>query len=231
MSKFFTTVTILVGASTIVAAPATAQSGLVVFDPPSIEISGGAKALTGYVLRDAFAATPEPVVQGYLTASYDTVIYGKFSANAWGSKGIATNIGDELDLGVAWLKELGDDMSVKLVYNRFILKDAPDMDEYTISYSSGNFDASYTHYVWHEGMEDGDRVNVGYNYAVDEKLGGRFDLTAETGIGLSDSIVVGADLNYALTDNFSVSGTLLIPFTEEDDGRGVEFVLGTGFSF
>ncbi len=231
MAKLFTTVAFFSGLTALVVAPAAAQGGVYVEFPPQVKVTGGVEALTGYVLRDAYAATPEPVVQGNLSISYDTGDYGEFSANAWGSKGIATNIGDELDLGVAWRKELGGELSVKVVYNRFILKDAPDMDEYTVTFAKGDFDASYTYYMWHEGFEDGQRVNVGYNHQFDDKWSGRVDLTGETGLGLSNSFVVGFDLNYMLNDNFSVGGTLLIPFTEEDDGRDIQFVVGTGFSF
>ena len=225
MKSFFKTVAIFSGLTTIVAAPAAAQ-GAVFVDFQTVKVSGGTEFVSQYALRDAFVATPGPANQGY-----GSVSFGEVSANVWYSKGIETSVGDELDLGVAWKRELGNDSSVKLVYNRYFINDAPDMDEYTVTYSTGDFDASYTYYTWHEGMEDGQRINGGYNYAVDDKLSGRFDLTAETGLGLSDSLVVGADLNYAITDNLTLGGTVLVPFTKKDDGRDTIFVANIGYAF
>jgi hypothetical protein len=120
---------------------------------------------------------------------------------------------------------------VKLIYNRYLLNGAPDIDEFTLTVASGDFDASYTNYVWLGGMEDGLRVNVGYNYSLSDNWSGRFDLTGETGLGLSDSIVIGGDLNYAVNDNVSLGATILIPFTEDDDGRDVELIASASYSF
>lgn len=232
MNKFFTTVAAAAIVTIFAAKPATAQGAVVAdFDKPFVVISGGVDIVSQYVLRDAYAATPEPANQGYASLSFVSYDYGEFSLNLWGSKGISTDIGDELDVGVSWKKSIGEDMSVKFAYNRFIINDAPEMDEYTITVSKGDFDASYTHYTWHEGMEDGKRVNVGYNYSLSDSWSGRFDLTGETGLGLSDAIIVGADLNYAVADNVSLGATILVPFTEDDDGRDVEFIGSIGYSF
>lgn len=202
-------------------------ASIVLATPVAIaQVSGGIDVKSSYVLDDAIVATDGPVIQGYASVE----LGNGFSANLWGSKGLDTDVGDELDIGVSWNHELENGLGVKAVVNRFFFRDFPEMNEFTVGVSYGSFDTSVTQYVWEGGFEDGSRVQVGYNFAPVEKWSARLEVTAETGIQLPDAVIFGADVGYQLTENVSIFATGYLP-TRNDGFREQRLLFGLGYSF
>lgn len=199
---------------------------IVIATPAFAQITGGVDLKSAYVLDDGVVSTPSEVVQGFASADL-----GKgFTFNVWTSKGLTTDDGDEIDIGFAYNRELDSGLSVRVVANHYIIRDFPSMWEVTAGVSKGPFDIAISHYTWEGGYEDGMRAQVGYNFDLSEKWSARTELTAETGLELTDTVISSADLSYSLTDNVSISGTIYVPLVE-NDFRGVETIIGIGISF
>jgi hypothetical protein len=95
----------------------------------SSPISGGLDVLSDYMLADGIRPTKGWVIQPY--ASLD--LGGGLSANAWGSVGLKSSVGNELDLGVTYERPLGGGVTSRLTAVHYVLfGDVPDMQEFTV---------------------------------------------------------------------------------------------------
>ncbi len=198
------------------AAPAFAQ-----------EVSVGVDFKSAYVLDDAIVATDGPVVQGWASVN----ITDNCSLDAWGSKGLDTNTGDEVDLGASCRFDLGSNTELKVVANRYIFfAGTPDMTALEAVVSHGPVDVGVAQYIWDGGLADATRIQVGYNAELAPRLSGRAEVTYETGFGLRDTVVLGADVRYSVTDNVSVFATGYLP-VRESGANGPKLLGGISMSF
>lgn len=191
------------------------------------DVSAGASLKSSYTLDDGIVATDGPVVQGWASVN----ITEQCSLDVWGSKGLDTNTGDEVDLGASCRFDLGEGVKAKVVANRFLLLGGvPDITELTVGLSKGPVDLTVSQYIWDGGLEDATRVQVGYNADLAPKLSGRGEVTYETGFGLKDTVVLGADVSYAITEKLSVFATGYLP-VKKSGANSEKVVVGLSFNF
>lgn len=198
------------------AAPAFAQ-----------DISAGGDLKSSYTLDDGIVATDGPVAQGWVSVDLGS----GFSVEAWGSKGLDSNIGDEVDLTLTYERELESGFTIKASASRYLLfGDVPDMTTLEVGLSHGPVDVTVTQYLWEGGLPDATQFQLGYNAELAPKLSGRLEVTYETGFDLRDTVLVGADVRYALSDRFSVFATGYLP-VRESGANGPKLVAGVSFNF
>ncbi|HEY0964254.1 MAG TPA: hypothetical protein VGE31_00460 [Candidatus Paceibacterota bacterium] len=192
-----------------------------------VTISGGIDLKSRYVLDDLLIGTDEPVIQGWASIP----VNGRCSAELWGSHGISTSTGAELDIG-GKCRLTGDDESYsELEVSRYLLKGTDDMTAVSLNFKSGGFDASVSQYFWDKNP-DATQVQVGYSTELSERVSARVLATYETGFGLPDIGVIGAELDYSLTDTLSVGFKGLVPVKKSGrDDRGTEVVFNLSYAF
>ncbi|MEY2665301.1 MAG: hypothetical protein RLZZ480_406 [Candidatus Parcubacteria bacterium] len=190
-------------------------------------LSGGVDVLSDYMLADAIRPTQGWVIQPY--ASLD--LGSGLSVNAWASKGLETDVGDEVDLGFTYERPLGGGVTGRLVVNHYLLLGGvPDMQEITLGVEKDGFDLSASYYPWAGGLQDGFRVTAKYNFSVTSKLSASIGAVYETGMEADDTFVPQASMAYDLGRGFSAK--LNAYFPHRKDGvheRRVTFGIGWGF--
>jgi hypothetical protein len=195
-------------------------------EAPAPAVTGGAAIKTQYVLSDLVVATDEPVVQAWALLRLGE----HCSANGWGSHGLSTRAGAELDLGASCKLTIGPESEVEAVVNRYVLHGIPDITEFTLKFKQGSFDASMSRYLW-DSNPDATQVEVGYTLTPTDRLSVRALVTYETGFGMSDIVVGGAEVNYALSERVSLIGAVYTPIHRGvGDTRNTEAVFGLEFN-
>ena len=211
----------------LLAAGAALVSTSALAEETSPLITGGIDLKSGYVLDDALVSTDGPVLQGFISVN----VTDKCSLDAWGSKGLDRTVGDEIDLGASCRFDLGQDFKAEVVVSRYLLLGGvPDMTEVTVGLSKGPVDLSVGHYFWSGGLQSATRVQFGYNTELAAKLSARAEVTYETGFDLKDTIVLGADLKYAITDKLSLGVTGYAPVIKSG-GNDYKVVASLSMSF
>ena len=208
-----------------VAAAITATSAYAEEGPPLV--TGSIDFKSSHTLDDGFVQTDGPVLQGSLSFRLGDTC----SLDAWGSKGLDRTVGDEIDLGASCRFDLGQDFKAEVVVSRYLLLGGvPDMTEVTVGLSKGPGDLSVGHYFWSGGLQSATRVQFGYNTELAAKLSARAEVTYETGFDLKDTIVLGADLKYAITDKLSLGVTGYAPVIKSG-GNDYKVVASLSMSF
>ena len=191
------------------------------------DVSAGADFKSAYVLDDAIVATDDLVIQGWASVN----VTDECSLDAWGSKGLGTDVGDEIDLGASCRFDVTNDTKLKVSVNRYLLLGGvPDMTALEAVVSHGPVDIGIAQYIWDGGLPDATRIQVGYNAELATRLSARAEVTYETGFGLRDTLVLGADVRYSVTDNVSVFATGYLP-VYESGANGPKLLGGISFSF
>lgn len=126
-------------------------------------ISGDVGLYSRYVDEDLFVFTNEPVVQ----ASAYLDVSDRCSIDAWGSHGIATKVGAELDLGASCRFSLADTTEREVAVARNFLQGTPDLTAVTASIQRGAFDLTVSHYLW-DRNPDATRVVAGITLKANE---------------------------------------------------------------
>lgn len=190
-------------------------------------VSGGVDVLSDYMLADGVRPTKGWVVQPY--ASLD--LGGGLSANAWGSVGLETSNGNELDIGLTYEKELGGGVTGRLTAVHYVLfGGVPDMQELTVGVEKDGFDLSASYFPWAGGLQDGFRAAAKYNFAIAPRLSASVGVVYETGMEADDTFVPQASLTYNLGRGFSAKLNAYFPHWEDGvHERRVVFGIGWGF--
>jgi hypothetical protein len=186
-------------------------------------ISGELSLHRQYLDDDLAVYTNEPVVQAglYLDVSEQC------SLDAWGSHGLATSEGAEFDLGASCRFTLSPETEVEVVALRSFLHGVEDITELTVGVTHGALGITVSHYLW-DNNPDATRITVGYTVEASEKLSLRPQLVYQTGFGEADVAGGGLTASYKLTDQLSLVGTVLTPFTGE---RNTEANIGISYTF
>ena len=226
MNKFFATGFVAVA----LAAAANAQAQVVVTDPvptASPMFSGGLAVKSQYVLGDLLVGTDKPVVQGW--ASFK--LGEQCSLEVWGSHGFSTQAGAELDGGGKCHAKIGDKTEVELSVLRYVLHGTSDMTDVTTMLRHGPLDVKVSRYLW-DNNPDATQFEVGYTLEPSEHISVRGLVTYETGFGLPDIVVGGAEVSYALTKRLSLIGAIYAPLYQGSGyQRSTQAVLGLEFNF
>jgi hypothetical protein len=182
--------------------------------------------LSGSETEDRIA----PAVQGSLSRE----INEHCSADIWGSKTLASKVGDELDVGVSCRFEINDDVEVEASAEHWFLA-GDDINAFSISASkkvagAGKIDVGVEHYLWKQ--QDGTRVQVGFSPTVIESFDLRFVGTYETGLGLPDIVTMGATAQLHLDDRWSIGVQAVLPVHRvAGDPRNWQVATGVTFRF
>lgn len=105
------------------------------------------------------------------------------------------------------------------------------MTAVSLNLKNGAIDASVSQYFWDKNP-DATQVQVGYSTQLIDRLNTRVLATYETGFGLSDIGIVGAELDYSLTDTLSVGFKGLVPVKKgEKDDQGTEVIFSLSYTF
>ncbi len=185
-------------------------------------ISGEIGVFNQYLDDDLLPLTDKPVVQAgiYIDVSKNC------SLDVWGSHGINTSQGGELDVGGSCRFTAGE-TEVEVSANRLFLRGLSDITALSISATRGPVKVEVEQYLW-DNNPDATRVTAGYNIDVTEKFSLRPSLVYQTGFGERDVFGGGASASYAITKNLSIVGTLLTPFSGD---RSTQGSVGLNFTF
>lgn len=190
-------------------------------------VSGEVGIYSSYLDDDLFVYTNEPVIQ----AGVYLDVTDNCSLDAWGSNGIATKVGGELDLGASCRFSLSEETEVEVVANRILLRGDDDITEISVGVTHGPVDVTVSRYFW-DNNPDAFRIVAGYSFEPTEKLSLRPMMTYETGFGEEDILAGGLSAEYALTEQLSVVGLAVTPIKKgSEDTRGTEANIGIRFSF
>jgi hypothetical protein len=192
-----------------------------------------AKALSGdvglysqYLDYDLFVLTDEPVVQAGLNAQISEAC----TLMAWGSHGVATKAGGELDLGALCSVGVGD-TTVSFMAMQSILRGVRDATTVSVRLARGNIDLNVEHYLW-AGNPDGSRIYGGYRFSPSKTVSLHPFAAFETGIGAPDIFALGLDASLALTADVSLVGLAMVPLARRrGDPRKAELSTGIRYSF
>lgn len=209
------------------AAAGNAAQGQTTEVNPAPAFSGGVDFKSRYVLGDLLVGTAEPVVQGW-----GSLPLGEHcSLEAWGSHGISTSAGAELDIGGKCHGSLDNQTQVELSVLRYVLHGTDDMTAISATLRRGPLYVSVSQYVW-DRNPDATQVEVGYTIAPTERFRLRAVATYETGFGIPNILVGGAEASYSLTSHLSITGSIYTPiYHGAGDTRGTEAIFGLSYSF
>ncbi len=135
----------LAALAVVVCGPARAQ-----------HLSGEIGIYSKYLDYDLFVLTDEPVVQAGLNAQVSEAC----TLFAWGSHGVATRVGGELDLGAVCGIAVGE-TTVSFMALQSILRGMRDSTMLSVRLARGNLDLNVEQYLW-AGNPDGTRIYGGY---------------------------------------------------------------------
>lgn len=190
-------------------------------------VSGEIGVYSKYLDDDLFPLTDEPVVQ----AAVFIDVSDNCSLDAWGSHGLATKEGGELDLGASCRFNIDEKTEVEVIAYRDLLRGFDDMTELSVGITHGPLNITVTQFVW-DNNPDATRIVAGYTIEATEHLSLRPMVAYETGFGEDDIVAGGLRAEYALTKQFSLVGLALTPIKKgSNDTRGTEASIGIRFSF
>lgn len=196
-----------------------------------MEVEGGLSLWNQNVLDDLFVQTPQsdgPVVQGWLSVP---IPESACALEFFGSHGVQSSHGAEIDLGAKCTAELGDKTTANVVVSRYLLHGMRDMTELAFGLNHGNFDVAVTRYFW-DRHPDATQVQAGYKIPATQQLSARLSATYERGFGEPDILVGGVGAVYQVRDNFSLNGTLRVPlYSGPGDHRDTRFMFGAEYIF
>lgn len=177
-----------------------------------------------YLDYDLFALTAEPVIQGglFLQASEACQIL------AWGSHGLATSVGGELDVGAYCGTDIAG-TTVTVGALRSFLRGLPDATTLSFGLARGGFDLTAEQYFW---VKDGTRIYGGYTWQASGRLKVHPMAAYETGLGLTDILAAGASAELELEKGVSLVALGLMPIVKaDDDFRSSELMVGMRYRF
>jgi hypothetical protein len=190
-------------------------------------VSGDIGIHNRYIDEDLFVYTDKPVVQ----ASLSLDVSERCSINAWGSHGISTKAGAELDLGTSCSFSLDEKTSVKVAANRFFLHDSDDMTEVSVGITHGPVDVTVSRYLW-DNNPDATRIITSYSIEAGDKLTLGPLVMYETGFGEPDILTGGLSAEYKLTNRLSLVGLAVVPIKKNEwDERSAQASIGLTFNF
>lgn len=189
-------------------------------------LSGDVGVYSRFLDYDLFPLTDEPVVQAAL-------YYGvskECEALVWGSHGLETAVGGELDLGLYCSLEFGD-VTATVGGLRSFLRQTPDATTLSVGLTYAGFDITAEHYPLPT-QEDGTRIYGGYAAKPFSTLSLYPMLVWETGLGVPDIFAGGVRAELELAGSSSLFALALVPLARaEDDGRSSELALGLRYRF
>lgn len=201
-------------------------AGLFAANAQAQDISGDIGLYNKYLDFDVFVLTDEPVVQGALYAT----VSDECSAMAWGSHGISTREGGELDVGAICYVPAGDG-TVILYGLRSFLRGFQDAWTIAAGYSYGGADLTVEQYFW-DGNPDGRRFIAGYTHTGIDRVVLRPMLTYETGLGIPRIFAAGLSAEYRLEGDVSLVAMGFVPLVEDDpELRTGQLQLGVKYTF
>jgi hypothetical protein len=168
-----------------------------------------------YMDGDLFALTKEPVVQAGLYL------------DVWGSHGVATSEGAELNLGASCRFNPTEDVEVEVSGYRDFLIGFDDMTEFSVSVVWGSFAAKVIHFVW-DNNPDATRFLAGYTIAWTDKLLIRPNLVYQIGFGERDVFGGGMTVTRTLGKGWAITGTVMTPLAGD---RSAQVAVGLNLIF
>lgn len=170
--------------------------------------AGGLRADIGvynrYVDLDLLVLTPEPVVQGGVYLDIGKAC----SLMAWGSHGIATKRGRELDLGGSCSVRAGNVRLTGGLLRSFI--SGSDVTGLVAGAGSGRFDLTVKHYLW-DGHPSGTRAYATWLWLLGPHASLRPTVAFETGFALPDIVAAGFSGEVSATRNLALTALVLAP--------------------
>lgn len=193
---------------------------------PAQDISGTVGLYSRYLDYDLFVLTSQPVVQAVVYAEVSEAC----SLMAWGSHGVSTSVGGELDVGGFCGLDIGG-TQVTATALRAFTRGSRDTSIASIRFDRAGFDLTVEQYVW-DANPDGTRVYTGYTFNPAEALTLHPMMVYETGLGVPDILVAGADASLALSKNLSLYGMALVPAAKANgDDRKARAQVGLLYRF
>lgn len=165
-----------------------------------------------YLDLDLLAPTDQPVVQGGLYYDHKSCF-----AFAWGSHGLATESGGELDIG-AYCSVAAGPVTLTGGAMRSFLVGTNDVTTLSLGFAAAGFDLTVERYLW-PGNPDGTRVYGGFALQPARRLTLRPMLVYETGLGLPDILAGGLSGEVTLGARLSLTALGLLPMAS---GPGLE---------
>lgn len=202
--------------------------GMMLDDPAQAQkISGEVGLYNKYLDYDVLVLTDEPVVQAALYAQ----ISDECTFMAWGSHGVATRVGGELDVGPMCEFEVADKTKISVYGMRSFLRDFQDSWTVSAGISHGPAALTVERYYW-DNNPNGWRMYGSYTLRPTGQLTFQPLLVYETGLGLPDIVAGGANAEYALTPELSLVAMGLAPLHEgKGDFRKAQLLVGTRLTF
>jgi hypothetical protein len=165
-----------------------------------LDLSGEVVFATSSVLEDGYEATDGPVVQPYLIFG----LGGGCQAEIWNSTGLTEHTGNETEVGVSCSRNW-QEATVGFWVIQYFLYAEDDITDVTFFMERGDWYASASHFSWYGGNEDAVRFQLNRIFLVMEKLELRLGVVYQTGYGEPDTLAGTAEVEYHLTDEWSVS--------------------------
>lgn len=190
-------------------------------------VSGEVGIHSNYLDDDLFVYTNEPNVQAAVFYDFSD----HCSLDVWGTHGLATSTGSEIDVGASCRISLAKDTEVEVIAYRDFLTGDDDMTEVSVGVTHGPVNVTVTQFIW-DNNPDATRVVASYTLEPSEKLSLKPMLAYETGFGEADILAGGLKATYALSDQFSLVGQVLTPIKKDGaDERTTEVSVGIKFTF
>ncbi len=189
-------------------------------------ISGTVGLYSRYLDYDLFVLTSQPVVQAVVYAEVSEAC----SLMAWGSHGLSTRVGGEIDVGGFCGVDIGG-THVTATALRAFTRGARDTSIASLRFDRAGFDLTVEQYVW-DANPDGTRVYTGYTFKPAEALTLHPMMIYETGLGVPDILVAGADAALDLGGDLSLYGMALVPAAKANgDDRKARAQVGLRYQF
>ena len=190
------------------------------------DVSGTVCLYSRYLDYDLFVLTSQPVVQAVVYAE----VAEACSLMAWGSHGLSTRVGGELDVGGFCGMDIGG-THVTATALRAFTRGSRDTSIASLRLDSAGFDLTVEQYIW-DANPDGTRVYTGYTFKAVEALTLHPMMIYETGLGVPDILVAGADAAVELGGDVSLFGMALVPVAKaNDDDRKARAQVGLRYAF
>ena len=174
-----------------------------------------------------FVYTNRPTVQGALYLDIDK----HCAIDTWLNHGVSSKEGVELDVGASCTFSLTDKTEVEMYAYRDFLYGTSDVTEVSMKITHGAINVSVIQFFW-DNNPDATRFEVGYTLKPTEKLSVHPAIVYETGFGEADIIVGTVDIKYAITEKWSIVGSIFTPlYKGARDSRTTQAFVGLSFAF